>query len=157
MQANGFAVCPKSDQILSVGKPTDNLRAFVCDKRILREAAECTRDQHLHRGHVIYTGSKAEIENVITHLKKGADEFNRQGFKYNVVSLNSNTVFSALIRQMQDIVEIDTEAVFKTVALRKVTPGIDANLITRERHLRTLFNRKRTFKLPRIKLQIFKR
>lgn len=140
-QINGLSACRKTDKIISVGKPGDKLKAYVSDKIILATTARFNRDNHPHKGHVIFSGTKDEIMDIIEQTKKLAIEFNTQNFLYQIFSFNSNTVFSAMVHKISQIVPINQEAVRKTIALKAITPGVKSKLIHKQQSLADVFNK----------------
>jgi len=139
-QINGLSVCRKTNKIISIGKPGDKLKAYVSNDTILATTSGFNRDNHPHEGHVIYEGTKDEIMDIIQKTKELAEEFNSKDFLYQVLSFNSNTVFSAMVHRISQIVTIDQEAVDKTIALRAITPGVKPKLISKQQSLSQVFN-----------------
>jgi len=141
VQINGFSFSSKGNKITAVGKPTDKLKAYVSDKVVLVETCAFGREDHPHKGHVIFSGKKDEVLEVIEQLKELAEEFNSKDFFYRAFSFNSNTVFSAMVHKISQIVPINHEAVDKAIALKKITPGIKPKLLRRQTSLTELFNK----------------
>lgn len=141
VQINGFSFCDKMNKITAIGTPEDKLRAYVSEKVVLMETARLDRDHQPHSGHVIYSGTKDEVLEVIDQLKELAEEFNEKDFFYRAFSFNSNTVFSAMVHKISQIVPIDMEAVDKTIALQKITPGVKTSLLRNKTSLTEVFNK----------------
>jgi len=140
VQINGFSFSSTGNKITAVGKPTDKLKAYVTNKVVLSETVGFDRDHHPHEGYVIFSGTKDEVQEVVKQLKELADEFNAKDFFYRAFSFNSNTVFSAMVHKISQIVPIDHEAVDKAIALKKITPGIKRKLLRNQTSLTKVFN-----------------
>lgn len=141
VQINGFSFCDKTNKITPIGTPKDKLKAYVSDRIVLAETAGLDRDHQPHRGHVIFSGTKEDVLEVIDKLKELAEEFNSKDFLYRVFSFNSNTVFSAMVHKISQIVPVDMTAVDKTIALKKITPGVKPKLLRNQTSLTEVFNK----------------
>jgi uncharacterized protein YqgV (UPF0045/DUF77 family) len=141
VQINGFSFCDKTKKITPIGTPQDKLKAYVTNKVVLAETSGLDRDHQPYGGHVIFSGTKEEVLEVIDRLKELAEEFNSKNFLYRVFSFNSNTVFSAMVHKISQIVPVDMEAVDKTIALKKITPGVKRKLMRNKTSLTEVFNK----------------
>ena len=151
VQINGFSFSDRTNKITSIGTPEDKLKAYVTDKVVLVETSGRDRDHQPHDGHVIFSGKKEDVLEVIAALKELAEEFNEKDFLYRAFSFNSNTVFSAMVHRISQIVPVDMEAVDKTIALQKITPGVKTKLLRNQTSLTEVFNQgeKGSGKTPR--------
>ncbi|GEM_PF-5001266 len=139
-QINGLSYSHRFNKIVPMGIPGDQLKAYVCNRTILGVTSGYNRDNHPHKGYVIYKGSEEDIQKIITATKDLSVQFNDEGFLYNVLSFNSNTVFSSMLQKISEIVDIDQKAVRKAIAIRLITPGVKTDVINGRQNLTDLFN-----------------
>jgi len=68
VQINGFSFSDRTNKITSIGTPEDKLKAYVTDKVVLVETSGRDRDHQPHDGHVIFSGKKEDVLEVIAAL-----------------------------------------------------------------------------------------
>jgi hypothetical protein len=121
-QVNGFAVGRVSGKSKSVGVPGDGLRAFVGMDAVLGVTARCTREQHCHDGRVIFSGSRADVDKILQAMQEKAHEINQLKLPYQLLSLNSNTVFSQMVNVVRAHGAVDEQKLAEMVG-RFPAPG----------------------------------
>ncbi len=143
-QINGLSVSSKTNEIIPIGRPWDNLKAYVSNNILLAGTRNGNRDSHPHKGYTVCSGTKDEVENAVRQAAKLAKTFNDRHFLYGIFNFNSNTVFSAMLHEVGKTLTVDHEAVNKAVAMRSITPGIKQDLITHKQSIDSVFKEGRT-------------
>lgn len=126
-QINGFATDKATGQTKAVGFPGDLLKAHVSETHILASTAECAREEHVHRGIVLFRGTAEDILRALAAAQKRASEINAQDLPYKLLSFNSNTVFMEMVRAIGGAVAIDWEAVESVGMLKLSFPGLSTD------------------------------
>jgi hypothetical protein len=126
-QINGLATDPKNGRPNDIGLPGDLLRAYV-GNFVLGDTTKATRDNHPHEGRVLFQGDAVDMFKAIDAAKKAADYINQMEVPYRLLRLNSNSVFSHMVKAMSVVIPIDKQALKEVCGLKKILPGVNGKI-----------------------------
>jgi len=128
-QINGLATDSKTGKVKSIGLPGDVIKAYIsCDDGILLGASHrCNRHNHSHKGCVLFEGTRKEVDDALDAIRKRAAEINREHASYQLLSLNSNTVFREMVRAAQKVLHVDLNAMNVLLKSKIILPGISTD------------------------------
>ncbi len=125
-QINGIAVCRETGKTKAMGSSKDLLKAYMGDKFTLANTADASRDNHPHKGVVIFEGTEQEVKSILEIIRDRAVLINKTGVPYNLTKCNSNSVFSALIEVIKDKgYKINQKELKKLISFPTIVPGIN--------------------------------
>jgi hypothetical protein len=126
-QINGLAITPSTMKPRSIGRPGGLLNAFV-GNFVLPSSENATRDHHPNKGRVLFRGNEEDIAKAIEAAKKEAVYINQLDLPYNLLKLNSNSVFMKMVDTLSTVVDINQQAVEEMRGITKILPGINGKI-----------------------------
>ncbi len=128
-QINGLATDSKTGKTKSMGlHPEDLIKAYISDDCgiVLAASARCARDSHHHQGCVLFEGSREDVMKALDAMRVRAAELNAENAPYKLLSLNSNTIFSEMVKAAAGVIDIDGKALSKLTSSRPL-PGVSTD------------------------------
>lgn len=122
-QMNGLATNPKTNQPREIGLPGDKLKAYV-DGVILSTTQGSDRDHHPHEGRVLFRGDEADVRRAAVAMRAAAKRINALDLPYQLLSLNSNSVFMNMVDAVSEVLPIDKKAVQEMTSMMLALPGV---------------------------------
>lgn len=128
-QINGLATDSKTGKVKSIGVPSDVIKVYISrdDGILLGVSHRCNRDNHGHKGCVLFEGAREEVDDALDAMRKRAAEINFEHASYRLLSLNSNTVFSEMVRAAQKVLPLDLKALSVLLKSKVVLPGVSTD------------------------------
>jgi len=131
LQVNGLATNPATQKPRDIGLPGDFLKAYVSNTQILSDTIGATRDNHPHKGTVLFRGTQQDIAKAIKAIEKAADQINKLNLRYNFLLQNSNSVFMHIVDVLSDVIPIDFPSLEAARGLKPIFPGINKQIAGR--------------------------
>jgi len=126
-QINGLATNPLNLKPRDIGLPGDLLKAYL-GTLVLGGTENATRDHHPHKGRVLFRGDKKDIIKAIEAAIKAADYINQLDVPYRVLTINSNSVFTHIVKAISTVVDLDQQALKEAYGLKKFLPGVNGKI-----------------------------
>lgn len=125
LQVNGFATDKVTGKIKTFGRPFGDKLLVVADGHtVLAGTLGATRDNHPHKGCVLFSGNRDDIDKALAALGQKAREINTKNPAYEILTQNSNTVFMHMVAGLADVLPIDLVMLGAFIHSKPYLPGI---------------------------------